>query len=163
MIEIWDVPQHLAVSAHDQLDRGVAQQDDGRMRVAGKGISILPPKNGHPCRAISQRRPRDKDARSSEAAALDPLDTPRQRVSKSQPVTMANLEEMSRVLYSHDWARVQDWVTALDQLATLTDDEIAALVHQAARPPASSSVAADRQWTLAARAGVPGPVATPAY
>jgi hypothetical protein len=48
---------------------------------------------------------------------------------------MANLEEMSRVLYSHDWARVQDWVTALDQLATLTDDEIAALVPQ--RPPAS--------------------------
>ena len=86
----------------------------------------------------SQRRPRDKDARSSEAA-LDALDTPGQRVSKSQPVTMmANLEEMSRVLYSHDWARVQDWVTALDQLATLTDDEIAALVHQAARPPASS-------------------------
>ena len=113
MIEIWDAygrfPQHLAVSAHDQLDRGVAQQDDGRMRVAGKGVSILPPKNGHPCRAISQRRPRDKDARSSEAAALDPLDTPGQRVSKSQPVTMmANLEEMSRVLYSHDWARVQD-------------------------------------------------------
>jgi hypothetical protein len=51
---------------------------------------------------------------------------------------MANLEEMSRVLHSHDWARVQDWVTALDQLATLTDDEIAALVHQAAPPPASS-------------------------
>ena len=76
--------------------------------------------------------PRDKDARSSEAAALDPLDARGQRVSKSQPVTMmANLEEMSRVLYSHDWARVQDWVTALDQLATLTDDEIAALVHQA--------------------------------
>jgi Tfp pilus assembly protein PilN len=50
---------------------------------------------------------------------------------------MANLKEMSRVLYSHDWARVQDWVTALDQLATLTDDEIAALVQQAARPPAS--------------------------
>jgi hypothetical protein len=109
------------------------------MRVAGEGVSILPPKNGHPCRAISQRRPRDKDARSSEAAALDPLDARGQRVSKSQPVTMmANLEEMSRVLYSHDWARVQDWVTALDQLATLTDDEIAALVHQAARPPASS-------------------------
>jgi hypothetical protein len=43
---------------------------------------------------------------------------------------MVNLKEMSRVLYSHDWARVQDWVTALDQLATLTDDEIAALVHQ---------------------------------
>ena len=67
-----------------------------------------------------------------------PLDARGQRVSKSQPVTMmANLEEMSRVLHSHDWARVQDWVTALDQLATLTDDEIAALV-QAARPPASS-------------------------
>lgn len=139
MIEIWDAygrfTQHLAV----QLDRGVAQQDDGRMRVARKGVSTLPPKNGHPCRAISQRRPSDKDARSSEAAALDPLDARGQRVSKSQPVTMmANLEEMSRVLYSHDWARVQDWVTALDQLATLTDDEIAALVHQAARPPASS-------------------------
>jgi hypothetical protein len=51
---------------------------------------------------------------------------------------MAKLEEMSRVLYSHDWACVQDWVTALDQLATLTDDEIAALVHQPARPPVSS-------------------------
>lgn len=142
MIEIWDAyvrfPQHLVVIAHDQLDRVVAQQDDGRMRVARKGVSTLPPKNGHPCRAISQRRPRDKDARSSEAA-LDPLDARGQRVSKSQLVTMmANLEEMSRVLYSHDWARVQDWVTALDQLATLTDDEIAALVHQAAPPPASS-------------------------
>jgi hypothetical protein len=119
------------------LTEGSRSKDDGRMRVARKGVPILPPKNGHPCRAISQRRPRDKDARSSEAAALDPLDAPGQRVSKSQPVTMmANLEEMSRVLYSHDWARVQDWVTALDQLATLTDDEIAALVHQAARPPA---------------------------
>jgi Tfp pilus assembly protein PilN len=72
---------------------------------------------------------------------------------------MANLEEMSRVLYSHDWARVQDWVTALDQLATLTDDEIAALVRQAARPPASSVL----QWTLTATAGVPGSVATPGY
>jgi hypothetical protein len=51
---------------------------------------------------------------------------------------MANLEEMSRVLYSHDWARVQDWVTALDQLGTITDDEIAVLVHQAVRPPAGS-------------------------
>jgi hypothetical protein len=49
---------------------------------------------------------------------------------------MANLEEMSRVLYSHDWARVQDWVTALDQLATLTDDEIATLVHQDSSPRA---------------------------
>src|SRR5512147_1152888 len=136
MIEIWNAygrfTQHLAV----QLDRGVAQQDDGRMRVAGKGVSILPPKNGHPCRAISQRHPRDKDARSSEAAALDPPDALGQRVSKSQPVTMMANLEMSRVLHSHDWARVQDWVTALDQLATLTDDEIAALVHQAARPPA---------------------------
>jgi hypothetical protein len=60
--QIWDAygkfPQHLAVSAHDQLDRGVAQQDDGRMRVARKGVSILPPKNGHPCRAISPRRRR---------------------------------------------------------------------------------------------------------
>src|SRR5512144_2194182 len=121
------------------LTEGSRSKDDGRMRVARKGVPILPPKYGHPCRAISQRRPRDKDARSSEAAALDPLDARGQRVSKSQPVTMmANLEEMSRVLYSHDWARVQDWVTALDQLATLTDDEIAALVHQAARPPAGS-------------------------
>ena len=107
------------------------------MRVAGKGVSILPPKR--PSVPSDLSRPSDKDARSSEAAALDPLDARGQRVSKSQPVTMmANLEEMSRVLYSHDWARVQDWVTALDQLATLTDDEIAALVHQAARPPASS-------------------------
>ena len=121
------------------LTEGSRSKTMDACRVAEKGVSILPPKNGRPCRAISQRRLRDKDARSSEAAALDPLDARGQRVSNSQPVTMmANLEEMSRVLYSHDWARVQDWVTALDQLATLTDDEIAALVHQAARPPASS-------------------------
>jgi hypothetical protein len=56
------------------LTEGSRSKDDGRMRVARKGVPILPPKNGHPCRAISQRRPRDKDARSSEAAALDPLD-----------------------------------------------------------------------------------------
>lgn len=87
---------------------------------------------------ISQRRPRDR------GCAIVRRRSPRSTLgasvflSLSQVTMMANLKEMSRVLYSHDWARVQDWVTALDQLATLNDDEIAALVHQAARQPASS-------------------------
>lgn len=40
---------------------------------------------------------------------------------------MSDLQEISRVLYGHDWTSVDQWVSKLDQLADLTDDEIAEL------------------------------------
>ncbi len=40
---------------------------------------------------------------------------------------MSDLQEISRVLYRHDWTSVDQWVSKLDQLADLTDDEIAEL------------------------------------
>jgi hypothetical protein len=40
---------------------------------------------------------------------------------------MKNLEQMSRVLYSHVWDDVNQWASAIDHLASLSDSEIAAL------------------------------------
>jgi hypothetical protein len=40
---------------------------------------------------------------------------------------MSDLQEISRVLYRHDWTSVDQWVSKLDQLADLTDDEIVEL------------------------------------
>jgi hypothetical protein len=40
---------------------------------------------------------------------------------------MKNLEQMSRVLYSHVWDDVSQWASALDHLANLNDNEITAL------------------------------------
>ena len=37
---------------------------------------------------------------------------------------MIKLQEMTRVLYRHDWTCVDQWVSSLDQLADLSDDEI---------------------------------------
>ena len=37
---------------------------------------------------------------------------------------MSNLHEMSRLLYCHDWDRIEHWATAIGQLADLTDGEI---------------------------------------
>ena len=43
---------------------------------------------------------------------------------------------MGRVLYSHDWADLPEWATALVELGDLTDDEIAELVvDQEPNPP----------------------------
>ncbi|MFO1154413.1 MAG: hypothetical protein U1E42_12245 [Rhodospirillales bacterium] len=42
---------------------------------------------------------------------------------------MADLIEMSRVLYDHQWESTEDWVRRLDQLADLNDEEIGRLVH----------------------------------
>jgi hypothetical protein len=41
---------------------------------------------------------------------------------------MMNLEQMSRVLHGHQWDTPDEWVNALDQLATITDHEIMKLV-----------------------------------
>ena len=40
---------------------------------------------------------------------------------------MANLEQMSRVLYNHVWDDVRQWVTAVEHLADLGDNEISLL------------------------------------
>jgi hypothetical protein len=40
---------------------------------------------------------------------------------------MRNLEQMSRVLYSHVWDDVSQWASAFDHLGSLSDVEIAAL------------------------------------
>lgn len=40
---------------------------------------------------------------------------------------MANLQQMSRVLYHHCWNDIDDWVRSIDQLADLSDEEIGQL------------------------------------
>jgi hypothetical protein len=42
---------------------------------------------------------------------------------------MADLQQMSRVLYHHDWTNVEDWARNVDELADLNDDEIGQLEH----------------------------------
>lgn len=41
---------------------------------------------------------------------------------------MADLMEMGRVLYDHEWERPDEWGRTLSQLADLTDEEIGKLV-----------------------------------
>jgi hypothetical protein len=41
---------------------------------------------------------------------------------------MPDLTQMSRVLYRHQWQSLRDWSLALDDLADLSDDQIAELV-----------------------------------
>jgi hypothetical protein len=40
---------------------------------------------------------------------------------------MADLQQMSRILYHHDWANVEDWARNIAKLADLTDEEIVQL------------------------------------
>src|SRR5512143_813910 len=40
---------------------------------------------------------------------------------------MADLQQMSRILYHHDWANVEDWARNVAQLADLSDEEIVQL------------------------------------
>jgi hypothetical protein len=37
---------------------------------------------------------------------------------------MADLQHMSRVLYHHDWADVEDWARNIAELADLSDEDI---------------------------------------
>ncbi len=37
---------------------------------------------------------------------------------------MSELEQLNRILCQHKWRSLQDWVTTLDELADLSDDEI---------------------------------------
>ena len=45
---------------------------------------------------------------------------------------MADLHQMSRILYHHNWLRVEDWAQNIEQLADLTDEEIRQLEGSAA-------------------------------
>jgi len=47
---------------------------------------------------------------------------------------MANLQQMSRVLYHHCWTDIGDWARNIDQLADLSDDEIGQLECCGAEP-----------------------------
>jgi hypothetical protein len=47
---------------------------------------------------------------------------------------MSDLQEISRVVYRHDWTSIDQWVTTLDQLADLTDAEIVELAHIGKHP-----------------------------
>jgi hypothetical protein len=42
---------------------------------------------------------------------------------------MGNLSEIQRVVYRHDWQCVAEWVSAVGELADLTDDEIDGLAR----------------------------------
>ena len=48
---------------------------------------------------------------------------------------MADLHQMSRILYHHNWLRVEDWARNIEQLADLTDEEIGQLEGSAATAP----------------------------
>lgn len=48
---------------------------------------------------------------------------------------MFNLQQLSRLLYSHNWDQIEHWATAIDQLADLTDIEIIALQRIGAGEP----------------------------
>ena len=44
---------------------------------------------------------------------------------------MTNLQDMNRVLYRHDWQNVEEWVSAINHLADLREEEIGELVGKA--------------------------------
>lgn len=42
---------------------------------------------------------------------------------------MTDLQQMSRILYQHDWVNVEDWAANVARLADLDDHEITQLVR----------------------------------
>lgn len=54
---------------------------------------------------------------------------------KARPeLKMPSLHDMSRVLYSHQWTSLDEWVSAVDCLADLSDGEIVDLLDTIAVP-----------------------------
>lgn len=41
----------------------------------------------------------------------------------------AKTKQLNRVLYRHRWNKIEEWVQSLDELADLSDDEIADLAR----------------------------------
>jgi hypothetical protein len=75
---------------------------------------------------------------AGKAAATGP-GQPARAAGRPRPVRagerMSDLKELSRVLCDHQWETTADWVSKLDQLADLSDDEIGRLVRlSTARP-----------------------------
>lgn len=62
---------------------------------------------------------------SVRAASADfkPI-TARLRRSVTGVTIMANIAEVRRVIHSHQWQDLAEWVRILDELADLTDEEI---------------------------------------
>jgi hypothetical protein len=54
---------------------------------------------------------------------------------------MADLQQMSRILYRHDWVSVEDWARNIEQLADLTDEEIVQLESCGAHEGAGEAAA----------------------
>lgn len=44
---------------------------------------------------------------------------------------MANIAQVQRVVFAHQWQDLAEWVRTLDQLADLTDDEIDGVTGEA--------------------------------
>jgi hypothetical protein len=57
---------------------------------------------------------------------LRPADTKptNARCRHPKELAMPDLQQMTRVLYRHDWTSVDQWVRSLDDLADLTDEQI---------------------------------------
>jgi hypothetical protein len=47
---------------------------------------------------------------------------------------MTDLQQMSRILYHHNWLRVEDWALNIERLGDLTDAEIGQLTGCAISP-----------------------------
>jgi hypothetical protein len=52
---------------------------------------------------------------------------------------MSELEEMSRVLYRHDWPSVDRWADCIGKLAELSDEEIGELERLACPEPRAAA------------------------
>ena len=64
---------------------------------------------------FTKRAPAAKNAERTEH---------RRRLTLRGKRTMSDLQEISRVVFHHDWTSIDQWVSNLGQLANLTDDEI---------------------------------------
>lgn len=68
---------------------------------------------------------------------------------------MADLKDMSRVLYHHEWTNVDDWARSVAELAELNDDEVQQLTdcsgEVAAPLPRRTTPAAASRSSPAAR------------
>ena len=62
--------------------------------------------------------------------------------------TMSDLQEISRVIYHHDWTSIDQWVSNLGVLADLTDDEIVEVERLGKRRSPGSRKFGDRQSAL---------------
>ena len=58
---------------------------------------------------------------------------------------MSDLQEISRVVFHHDWTSVDQWVSNLGRLANLTDDEIVEVERLGKRQSPGSRRFSDRR------------------